>query len=76
MEKSFNTLLNNQNKKDVISSVDTRIQHIVRDEILDSMKLYKATGGSGLVMEVNTGEILSMVSLPDFDPNNKNFDKN
>ena len=76
MEKSFNTLLNNQNKNDVISSVDTRIQHIVRDEILDSMKLYKATGGSGLVMEVNTGEILSMVSLPDFDPNNKNFDEN
>ena len=65
MEKSFNRLLNNQNKNDVISSVDTRIQHIVRDEILDSMKLYKATGGSGLVMEVNTGEILSMVSLPD-----------
>ena len=76
MEKSFNASLNNQNESDVISSVDTRIQHIVRDEILDSMKLYKATGGSGLVMEVNTGEILSMVSLPDFDPNSKNFDEN
>ena len=37
------------------------------------MKLYKAKGGSGLVMNVNNGEILAMTSLPDFDPNTKLF---
>ena len=47
------------------------MQYIVRDEINAAMKLYKASGGSGLIMDVNNGEILSMVSLPDFDPNSK-----
>ena len=55
--------------KDLVSSLDLRIQHIVRDEILNAMKIFDAKGGSGLVMNINNGEILSMVSLPDFDPN-------
>ena len=55
--------------KDVVSSLDLRIQHIVRDEILNAMKIFDAKGGSGLVMNINNGEIISMVSLPDFDPN-------
>lgn len=50
-------------------SLDTRVQQILREEIADQVKLHKAIGGSGIVMDVNTGEIIAMVSLPDFDPN-------
>ena len=71
MEKSFNIILFDEGKGDVVSSVDTRLQHIMRDELLDAMELYKATGGAGLIIDINNGEILSMVSLPDFDPNLK-----
>ena len=55
--------------QDLISSLDLRMQHIVRDEILNAMSIFGAIGGSGLVININNGEILSMVSLPDFDPN-------
>ena len=76
MEKSFDKYLQNENNKDLILSLDARIQHIVRDEILAAMELYRAKGGSGLIMNVNNGEILAMTSLPDFDPNTKNVNNN
>ena len=69
MEKSFNLILFDKDKGDIVSSVDTRLQHIVRDELLEGINLYDATGGAGLIIDINNGEILSMVSLPDFDPN-------
>jgi cell division protein FtsI (penicillin-binding protein 3) len=50
-------------------SVDVRVQNVVREALLDSITNYKAKGGSGIVMDVTTGEIIAMVSLPDFDPN-------
>ena len=71
MERSFNVILYDENKGDVVSSVDTRIQHIVRDELLGAMDLYKAVGGAGIVLDINNGEVISMVSLPDFNPNHK-----
>ena len=71
MEKSFNVILYDEDKDDVVSSVDTRLQHIMRDELLDAMNLYKAVGGSGLIININNGEVLSMVSLPDFNPNHE-----
>lgn len=58
-------------------SVDTQIQFAVRDVIHDGMASYGAGGGIGIVMDVTNGEVLSLVSLPDFDPNhrpNKNDD--
>ena len=55
--------------EDLISSLDLRVQYIVRDEIINAINIFEAKGGSGLVMNINNGEILSMVSLPDFDPN-------
>jgi cell division protein FtsI (penicillin-binding protein 3) len=51
-------------------SVDLRIEHALRDELLKAKEKYKAKGASGLVSNVRTGEIVAMVSLPDFDPNN------
>ena len=50
-------------------SIDVRIQHALRDEITRHMSIFQAIGGAGMVMDVQTGEILGLVSLPDFDPN-------
>lgn len=52
-------------------TLDIRVQHSVRAELAKSIKKFSATGGSAIVMDVENGNILSMVSLPDFDPNLK-----
>jgi cell division protein FtsI (penicillin-binding protein 3) len=51
-------------------SIDLRVQHALRDELLKAKEKYKAKAASGLVSNVKTGEIVAMVSVPDFDPNN------
>src|SRR3954447_5651501 len=51
-------------------AVDLRVQHIVRDELIAARDRFKAKAAAGLVTDVRTGEVLSMVSVPDFDPNN------
>ncbi|MBI1245907.1 MAG: penicillin-binding protein 2 [Alphaproteobacteria bacterium] len=50
-------------------SLDVRVQHVVREEVQRSIDEFKAIGGMGVMLDVNTGETLAMVSLPDFDPN-------
>jgi cell division protein FtsI (penicillin-binding protein 3) len=50
-------------------SLDIRINHILRRELQAQIKTFSAIGGGSLVMDVKTGEVLGMVSLPDFDPN-------
>jgi len=57
-------------QKPVELSVDLRIEHALRDELLKAKDKYKAKAASGLVSNVKTGEIVALVSLPDFDPNN------
>ncbi len=56
--------------KAVELSLDLRVQHIMRDELVKSMQKYKAKAAAGAIVDVNTGEVISLVSLPDFDPNN------
>lgn len=51
-------------------SLDIRVQYALADELQAAMRAYQAIGGAGLVMDVATGEIIAMVSLPDYDPNN------
>ncbi|MBV9562311.1 MAG: penicillin-binding protein 2 [Bradyrhizobium sp.] len=51
-------------------SVDLRVEHALRDELAKAREKFHAKAASGLVTNVNTGEIVAMVSLPDFDPNN------
>ena len=68
IEKSFNQKLI-KNENEFISSIDIQIQYAVRDELLNGIKKYKALGASGILMDINSGEIISMVSLPDFNPN-------
>ncbi len=50
-------------------SIDLRFQHIIRDELLKGIKEFKCIGASGTILDFKTGEILAMVSLPDFNPN-------
>jgi cell division protein FtsI (penicillin-binding protein 3) len=50
-------------------SLDLRIQYVLREELQRVIDDFTAKGAAGLIMDVNTGEVLSMVSLPDFDPN-------
>jgi cell division protein FtsI (penicillin-binding protein 3) len=50
-------------------SLDLRLQYVLHEELQQVIEDFTAKGAAGLIMDVNTGEILSMVSLPDFDPN-------
>jgi cell division protein FtsI (penicillin-binding protein 3) len=51
-------------------SLDVRATHVVRDEVLKGMIKFKAKAGAAAIMDVHTGEIIALASLPDFDPNN------
>ena len=57
-------------QKPVALAVDLRVEHALRDELMKAKVKYSAKAASGLISNVNTGEIVAMVSLPDFDPNN------
>jgi len=50
-------------------SLDISVQHILRDELVQAMERYRAIAASGIVLDVHTGEVIAMVSLPDYDPN-------
>lgn len=69
MERSFDTQLTESNEP-LRLSIDVRIQHIVKQELSTAIQDFSAIGGMGMVLDIRTGEILAMVSLPDFDPNN------
>jgi cell division protein FtsI (penicillin-binding protein 3) len=50
-------------------SLDARVQFVLREELAQVVNDFSAKGAAGIVMDVHTGEIIAMVSLPDFDPN-------
>lgn len=51
-------------------SIDLRVQHVMHDVLVDAISRYQADDASGIMMDIKTGEVLGLVSLPDFDPNN------
>ena len=50
-------------------ALDMRVQHHVREALADAMERYRAVGATGIVMDVDTGELVALASLPDYDPN-------
>ena len=57
-------------QKPVELAVDLRVQHALRDELIAAREKFKAMAAAGLLTDVRTGEIVAMVSVPDYDPNN------
>ena len=56
-------------QKPVELAIDLRVQHALRDELVLAFAKFKAKAAAGLIVDVRTGEILAMVSVPDYDPN-------
>ena len=50
-------------------AMDIRVQHAMTDEISKAVIKFKAIAGGGIILDIETGEVISLVSLPDFDPN-------
>jgi cell division protein FtsI (penicillin-binding protein 3) len=73
IEQSFDDYLKN-GKDPLRLSIDIRLQHMLHREVQAQIDEFHAMGGGGLIMDVRTGEILAMVSLPDFDPEQPNAD--
>ena len=71
IEKSFDNYLKT-NTKPLTITLDKEIQFIIRQELLNFEKIFKNVGSAGILMNINSGEILSLVSLPDFDINKRN----
>ncbi|MGE3968555.1 MAG: peptidoglycan D,D-transpeptidase FtsI family protein [Dongiaceae bacterium] len=67
IEQSFDDML--KAGQPVQLSIDLRVQHILHDEVARAIEDFTAIGGAGLVLDATTGEVVAMVSLPDFDPN-------
>jgi cell division protein FtsI (penicillin-binding protein 3) len=51
-------------------ALDLRAQYALREELYKAREKFKAKASSGLILNVNTGEIIALVSEPDYDPNN------
>ena len=58
-----------ENGSSIKLSLDIRAQHILHEELQKGMEKFKAKAASGIILDSNTSEIIAMVSLPDFDPN-------
>jgi len=68
IEKYFDKQLR-ESDEPLALSIDSRVQHIVRRETLNAMERFSGIGGIGMMMNVKTGEIIAMASVPDFNPN-------
>ena len=77
IEKSFDDKLK-VSTKPITLSLDKDIQYLIRNELIKFNEIFTTKGSSAILMNVNNGEIFSLVSLPDFNPNKREkiFDKN
>ena len=61
----------NKIDKPIVLSVDQNIQFIIRETLKQSINLFDASGASSILLDAQTGKVISMISLPDYDPNNR-----
>ncbi|MDE2183616.1 MAG: penicillin-binding protein 2 [Alphaproteobacteria bacterium] len=73
LELGLDSKLRGPDRQAVTTSLDMRVQFILEHETQASLDEFRARAAGGLVMDVRTGEILGLVSLPDFDPNARDF---
>ena len=70
LEKSFDKKL--KDGREILTlTLDKNLQFIIRNELLKAQKIFNNIGSAGILMNINTGEILSLVSLPDFNLNSR-----
>ncbi len=67
VERSFDEVLRGRSAP-LALSLDLRVQHVLAQELAAAMAEFSGIGAAGLVMDASNGEVLAMVSLPDFDP--------
>jgi cell division protein FtsI (penicillin-binding protein 3) len=70
LEKSYNKKLKQENKP-LQLTVDTDIQFLIREELVRFQSIFRSKGAAAILMNVNNGEIISMISYPDFDLNKR-----
>ena len=73
VEKTFDDRLRDpsQSGQPLKLSIDLSVQAAVEEVLLGGMTLLNAKGAAAILMDVHTGELISLASLPDFDPNNR-----
>ena len=73
IEKYFNKELNNNEniKKPLKLTLDSNIQHLIREELIKAKSNFHNKGSAAILMNIENGEILSLISLPDYDLNKR-----
>ncbi len=73
IEKYFDRELKNKNKlnEPLKLTLDSNIQYVINKELNNAVKIFEATGGGALLMDINNGDIISLVSLPNFNINQR-----
>src|SRR6476660_6586892 len=71
IERAFDDYLSNPDTrgKPLVSSISSRVQQALEAELGDAMQHFSAIGAAGVVMDVHTGEVLAMTSMPTYNPN-------
>tara|TARA_B100000427_G_scaffold102431_1_gene84634 strand:+ start:840 stop:2489 length:1650 start_codon:yes stop_codon:yes gene_type:complete len=70
LEKTFDYEL--RTSRDPLKlTLDTDLQYLIREELNKSKKIFRNIGSAAILMDIHTGDILSMISLPDFDLNKR-----
>ncbi len=70
IEKYYDYELKKKNQQ-IELTVDTAVQYLIREELLKSQEIFNNIGSAALLMNLNNGEILSLISLPDFNLNKR-----
>jgi cell division protein FtsI (penicillin-binding protein 3) len=68
IERGFDDILKSRHEP-LALSIDVRLQNILHEELASAVTEFNALGATGIVMDVHNGEVLALVSLPDFDAN-------
>ena len=73
VENYYDNYLRDKKKfaKPLQLSLDTNIQYLIKNELEEALKIFKAEGAASLLMDSENGEVLSLVSLPDFNINKR-----